>query len=520
MKEDTAKPRTEHKSWVGSLVDVVKRWDHDALPMTESTLAEALTLGIGGDVSVAGAWIQACEIMTQYACADVEDDEDALHEERAAIVASRRALRPLLEARLQLRIDRVDAATKGQATCTVCGKTASSHGRPSRTWESTLGPLRLRRRYSRCPDARHTQGRSLAQEALLLPESDYTGLLDEAITLMATTVPHGMAVQLLGKTLGVEVSIHAVEDAVERRAARVVALQDQDALEHRPFEDNGLPREVARPRDAVDAAPEEVAYVEIDGVLPMTRELDTEKSAPVAGARGGKGLRYTLIGREVKNAVLYTGQDVAQESASRGCILEKRYVSHLGYWKDFAHLLWAALVRLRFDQATTLVILSDGASWIRELSAWLPCETRTILDLYHAMHRVWDVGRAVYGEKTPDCDRWSREQCRRIEAGEVNQVLDALRFLAPPGEAAQKKVRQLITYFTHNRDRMDYPSYRAEGLRITSGTVESANYHVTGARLKQQGMRWSEPGAAHMARLRADLFNDLWEQRTPEVLAA
>jgi hypothetical protein len=33
-------------------------------------------------------------------------------------------------------------------------------------------------------------------------------------------------------------------------------------------------------------------------------------------------------------------------------------------------------------------------------------------------------------------------------------------------------------------------------------------------------MRWSEKGVAEMARLRADLFNDVWEERTRQALAA
>jgi len=519
MQKDTAKTMASDRSWSEILIETVQKWSHEDQPMTAATLTEALAMRMGGNGALAAAWMQSCDVMTQYANASLDEDEDAIDEEMAAIVAPRRAFRPLLEARLQARIDRVDEATRGQAICKECGTKASSHGRPSRTWQSTLGPLKLKRRWSLCPDAQHTQGRSLAQEALMLPEGDYTALLDEAITLVATTVPHGMAVRLVGKIMGVEVSNHAVQDAVERRAERVVELQDQDATDHRPFEDNGLEREVSRPIDAVEEAPE-VVYVEIDGVLPMTRELDEEKSEPVEGARGGKGLRYNLVGREVKNAVLYTGDACAEESEGRGCILEKRYVSHLGYWVDFAILLWATLIRLRFDQAKLLVILSDGASWIRDLGEWLPCKTFLILDLYHAMHRVWEVGRAVYGDKTPQCQRWSCEQCRRIEAGQVDQVLEALRFLKPSGESAKKKVDDLITYFTNNRDRMDYPSYRARGLRITSGTVESANYHVTGARLKLQGMRWSEKGAAEMARLRADLFNGVWEKRTREVLAA
>lgn len=75
-------------------------------------------------------------------------------------------------------------------------------------------------------------------------------------------------------------------------------------------------------------------------------------------------------------------------------------------------------------------------------------------------------------------------------------------------------------YFDNDRDRMDYPTYRARGLRGGSGEVESANFHVTGNRLILQGMRWSADGAAEMAALRADLFNGRWEARTRQFLAA
>lgn len=67
---------------------------------------------------------------------------------------------------------------------------------------------------------------------------------------------------------------------------------------------------------------------------------------------------------------------------------------------------------------------------------------------------------------------------------------------------------------------MDYPAYIERGLRISSGIVESANYHVTGARLKQQGMRWSPTGAKNLAALRADLCNRTWGKRSRELLAA
>lgn len=67
---------------------------------------------------------------------------------------------------------------------------------------------------------------------------------------------------------------------------------------------------------------------------------------------------------------------------------------------------------------------------------------------------------------------------------------------------------------------MDYPAYRAANYRVTTAAVENANYHVTGARMKQQGMRWSRKGAAEMAPLRADLFNGTWRSRTRAMLKA
>jgi hypothetical protein len=130
------------------------------------------------------------------------------------------------------------------------------------------------------------------------------------------------------------------------------------------------------------------------------------------------------------------------------------------------------------------------------------------------------LGRALHGEGTARASEWAHAQCARVEQGAAKQVLQALRFLHPSGSEAQDKVEQLVGYLENNLDRTDYPSYRARGLRVSSSSVESANFHVTGARLKPQGMRWSARGAAQMAALSADLFNGVWDQRTRQILAA
>jgi len=311
----------------------------------------------------------------------------------------------------------------------------------------------------------------------------------------------------------------------------VQRLDAEEAKSCAPFDGKGLPVERQQlPAGSVPVsdAPD-VAYLEIDGVIPITREELTRKEmtaterrrldrAKKAKARGGKGRRYRIVGREVKNAVLYDGKDCATESPGRGCILKKTYVSHLGDWATFAVLLWVAMLRLRFEKAKLLVVLSDGADWIRTLAAWLPVPVFLILDLFHVKHRIWEVANGIYGERSQKARQWAYAQCDRVEAGQADKVIEALKFLKPTRPESKALVEKLAGYLDNNRDRMDYPAYRARGLRISSGTVESANFHVTGTRLMLQGMRWSAEGAGQMAALRADLFNGRWESRSRQLL--
>ena len=243
-------------------------------------------------------------------------------------------------------------------------------------------------------------------------------------------------------------------------------------------------------------------------------------SRPAAQGRGGVGRKYERAGREVKNGVLYEGRHCAPESESRGCITEKRSVSPLGHGMVFATLLGVQIVRLRFHHARPSVVLSDGAEGVRSLAAGLPIPVRRILDLVHVKHRIWEVANAVFGERTPECTAWAHTQNDHIEQGRGLAVIDAVRRLRPRAAATQALADTLATYLTHHLDRMDDPFYRSLGLRVTTAAVESANYPMTGVRLKGQGMRWVERGAAPMATLRTDLCNGEWARRTRQILDA
>lgn len=449
-----------------------------------------------------------------------------LDEEQAVAAAAHRIVLPLQQVRLQAQADVIEAALAGRATCQVagCGARMHSRGRESRTLQGRHGKLQLVLRRSVCIGEDCGRTVAVAARQLGIGTQRFTPACAEAVTHLATALPHGKAVSTLAQLLHIDVSEHAAQDLVQARGAALLALDQAAANDHDPYEPSGLQREsVGRPADSVPAADaREVAYLEIDGVLPMTRELNPETSHEVPGARGGKGRKYTLEGREVKNAVLYTAADHAQEMPSRGCLLRKTYVSYLGHWQAFALLVWLAMLRLRYDQSKLLVVLSDGAEWIRSLANWLPMKGRVvpILDFFHAAHRIWEVTRLIYGDDTDLCRARARMWCEVVQMGHVQMVIDELADWHDSRPAVQDKIDALVTYFNNNKDRMQYDEYTKRGLRITSGIVESANFHVTGARLKQQGMRWSEQGARELALLRADLCSDRWNVRTRQLLAA
>ena len=92
-------------------------------------------------------------------------------------------------------------------------------------------------------------------------------------------------------------------------------------------------------------------------------------------------------------------------------------------------------------------------------------------------------------------------------------MIAALRRHAGTCEEARKNAE----YFSNNRERMNYPKFRAMGLCVATGVVEGGCKHIVGARLKHGGMRWTVAGANAIIALRcaveSNRFDDFWERR-------
>ncbi len=333
------------ESWLHVVREAFVQTDGSSQAMAMAIRRQLWTRPAG--LRVAAALVEGLTELARYADEGPASMVDAVDLESEAVAVARRVVRPLLQAKMQARLDALDEQLAGTTRCVECNGPMESQGRRGRSWDGVVGPLALKRRYSYCEPC--AKGRAPAQEALGLPDGDFTPRLEEVCTMMATTVPFGTATSLVAKLCGIEVSVKAVEGMVERRAEQVVAIDHQEAVRCAPFDDGGLP--VPTQERPVDAVPIEempkVAYLELDGVIPITREELTGKELLPADRRrqqrakknkvqGGKGRRYRIVGREVNNAVLYDGKDCAAQSPGRGCLLSKTYVSHLGDWLAFS----------------------------------------------------------------------------------------------------------------------------------------------------------------------------------------
>jgi hypothetical protein len=69
----------------------------------------------------------------------------------------------------------------------------------------------------------------------------------------------------------------------------------------------------------------------------------------------------------------------------------------------------------------------------------------------------------------------------------------------------------VYAYLEQHRDHRDYAAYKALGLPLGSGMVESACKWLIQQRFKGVGMRWSETGFDHLLPLRLAWVNGTFE---------
>jgi hypothetical protein len=183
-----------------------------------------------------------------------------------------------------------------------------------------------------------------------------------------------------------------------------------------------------------------------------------------------------------------------------------------GLWDvaTFTPYYWAEAYRRGVERAKTTLCINDGAVWIWNMAFQCFAQRVEILDWWHAAQRLWDI--ALSRLSTQEATLWVQARQAEMASSQLRQLFRQVRLLFPRSQPLPKVVREAVLYLFHNRQRMDYATYRQAGFPIGSGTIESACKTVVQARMKLAGMRWSRAGATAMLTLRSLSLSDRWHE--------
>jgi len=291
------------------------------------------------------------------------------------------------------------------------------------------------------------------------------------VSLLAAQTSFDQVSRMVQELLGIRVDDNTIAETAEHVGKVVLARQDAAVAEC---------RQRRRPPEA-EVRPQRL-YLSADGALAPTREG----------------------WREAKCGAVYWDDPIEGR--------QSRYVARLAGCASFGEHLWYLGCRCGLREAPELVVLGDGSAWIWNQARVHFRRAREILDWYHASEHIWCCAHELYGEGQAGAASWANGMLKVLYEHGGRALLKRLM----RSQRSRKRFRQalvhLIGYVGSNVERMEYPAYRAEGLDIGSGPVESACKRLVGGRLKGPGMRWTPSGAQAILALRTCWFNQEWQE--------
>ncbi len=373
-----------------------------------------------------------------------------------------------------------------------CGTMARYAGRRRKTFTTALGPLTLSRAWYNCRHCGHgfsPRDRELGFDGSLSPA------VCRMVGMAAAETSFGHAATLLDELAGVEMGAKQVERHAEA-LGRDVARDEAEVVEREP-----------------PTAP--TLYVGLDGTGVPVRMAET-------AGRKGKQADGTAKTREAKLVTVWSaeGRDrdgrPRRDADSTSCNAAIESVATRDtdrHPSPFAARVVRELERRGVGQARRRVVLGDGAAWIWNFADEHLPDAIQIVDVFHAKEHIFDVAKAIYGPDSDLAARWGKARRDELERLGADPVIAALR----PHAAHCDEARKGLDYFTNNRRRMAYPTFRTQGLCIATGVVEGACKSVIGNRLKRGGMHWSVDGAnaiiALRCAIRSNRFDDYWKRQ-------
>jgi hypothetical protein len=396
---------------------------------------------------------------------------------RTAVFKSASALVGVL---LQQAADRIDAQYQPKPG-------EQKRGRQTLQVQGIFGSFAIQRHYYYHPGRK--QGHCPADAALGL-EVGYTPALARLICLEgADESGFQKAERHLTETGGIAVSARQIQRVVQRVGKDAQAWQGREA------------------KPGTCAAP--VLYASADGTgVPMRRqELQGRK---------GKQPDGPAKTRQVYLGCVFTQHQTDEEGHPVRDHDSTTYVSSLQAIGEFGPLLRQEAIRRGMGSAGQVVLLIDGAAGLEHMGRDCFKDSVQIVDYYHALEHAGKVLEALIGKNHPEFQKQRHRWAKRLLKDQVASLIEETRQTCA-GTSQAEAVEKELGYFERNIQRMQYGTFRKQGFFIGSGVVEAGCKTVIGARCKQSGMFWSQPGAENILACRcihsSRRLADFWKHR-------
>jgi hypothetical protein len=362
-----------------------------------------------------------------------------------------------------------------------------------KTFDTVLGPVRVRRAWYHCAGCGH--GLAPRDAELGIGPGSMSPGLAKMTARAGAAVPFAKAAGLLADLAGIQLTVKRVERSAETAGTGAVKAIGAQA-------DAICSRQVV-PLPPSGPAPD-MLYIAVDGTgVPMVA-AETE-------GRKGKADDGKARTREVKLACLFTQTSTDDDGHPVRDPASSSYLATFEPAERFGALVDAEARRRGSEHIRQLVVLGDGAAWIWHLAGeHFPAATQ-IVDLYHAREHLHELATLAARLLRGHRQDWLAQRLDELDAGDIPALLAAGRDLKFTGSLATDRDKALA-YFQANAHRMRYKHFRVLGMFVGSGVVEAGCKAIIGQRLKLSGMRWTVPGAASIATLRCQEASNRWEE--------
>jgi hypothetical protein len=363
---------------------------------------------------------------------------------------------------------------------------------------TTLGPIIYRRSLCQCPKCAKT--RFPGDEELDIVHTAYSPGVRRLVADFGSGAPFKRVSEQLRAAAGFNIC---------RKECERIAEREGEAIEQ------WTKAQRARQRQQEPPPPEapkhiERMYVEPDGTgIPMVPgELKGRK---------GKQKDGSAKTREAKIGCVFTQTATDKEGRPVRDPASTTYVAAIENAGQSGQRLFEEAVRRGAYEAKEIVVIGDGAEWVKNFAATHFPNSQFILDFYHAMGHIRTLSQALFDRDLKKLNRYYDTWCQYLKEGDIEAIINEATHCLPKDSRAKQDARTQVEYFNKNKDYMRYPEYRQKGMFIGSGVVEAGCKHLVGQRLKQSGMEWTERGANAILALRALVlsgrFEDYWEER-------